>query len=201
MQYDLIIVGSGSVGAIAGYYAARDGMKVLMIDKGHPPHDQGSHHGQTRLIRHAYGEGEKYVPLVLRAQKLWEALQTHSEKPLFQRTGVLNIGPADSEFLANVARSAARWSLPLEKLSREALLTRWPQMAAPEGFIGLYEPQSGVLRSDEAVKTAITLAQQAGCAQLFNCPVSAIRSDAKGVTVETADGPYYGRKMLLSAGT
>lgn len=32
------------------------------------PHQEGSHHGTTRLIRQrAYGEGERYVPLVLRA--------------------------------------------------------------------------------------------------------------------------------------
>ncbi|BDH46315.1 N-methyl-L-tryptophan oxidase [Salmonella enterica subsp. enterica serovar Choleraesuis] len=201
MHYDLIIVGSGSIGAACGYYAARAGMKVLMIDKGHPPHDQGSHHGQTRLIRHAYGEGEKYVPLVLRAQKLWDELQTQTDEPIFQRTGVLNIGPADSTFLANVESSAAQWGLPLEKLNREELLARWPQMGLPEGFIGLFEPNSGVLRSDEAVKTWIKLAEQAGCGQLFNCPVSAIESSAEGVEVETADGRYHGSHLLLSAGT
>ena len=41
--FDLIIVGSGSVGAAAGYYTAQAGLKVLMIDNNHPPHDQGKH--------------------------------------------------------------------------------------------------------------------------------------------------------------
>lgn len=67
MKYDLIIIGSGSVGSAAGYYATQAGLKVLMIDAHLPPHSEGSHHGDTRLIRHAYGEGERYVPLVLRA--------------------------------------------------------------------------------------------------------------------------------------
>lgn len=62
MQYDLIIIGSGSVGAAAGYYARQAGLNVLMIDAHQPPHQEGSHHGSTRLIRHAYGEGERYVP-------------------------------------------------------------------------------------------------------------------------------------------
>lgn len=82
MKYDLIIIGSGSVGAAAGYYATRAGLKVLMTDAHMPPHQQGSHHGDTRLIRHAYGEGEKYVPLVLRAQTLWDELP-HTMKSLF----------------------------------------------------------------------------------------------------------------------
>ena len=32
MKYDLIIIGSGSVGAAAGYYATRAGLKVLMSE-------------------------------------------------------------------------------------------------------------------------------------------------------------------------
>lgn len=67
---------------LAGCYATRAGLKVLMIDAHMPPHQQGSHHGDTRLIRHAYGEGEKYVPLVLRAQTLWDELSTHNEEPI-----------------------------------------------------------------------------------------------------------------------
>ena len=58
MRYDLIIIGSGSVGSAAGYYATQAGLKVLMIDAHLPPHSEGSHHGDTRLIRHAYGEGD-----------------------------------------------------------------------------------------------------------------------------------------------
>ena len=32
MKYDLIIIGSGSVGSAAGYYATQAGLNVLMID-------------------------------------------------------------------------------------------------------------------------------------------------------------------------
>ena len=70
-----------------------------MTDAHMPPHQHGSHHGDTRLIRHAYGEGEKYVPLVLHAQMLWDELSRHNEDdPIFVRSGVINLGPADSHF-------------------------------------------------------------------------------------------------------
>lgn len=49
--YDLIIIGSGSMGAAGGYYASRSGLRTLLIDAHTPPHDQGAHHGQTRLYR------------------------------------------------------------------------------------------------------------------------------------------------------
>ncbi len=37
MKYDLIIIGSGSVGSAAGYYATQAGLNVLMIDAHRPP--------------------------------------------------------------------------------------------------------------------------------------------------------------------
>ncbi|HEY3590458.1 MAG TPA: FAD-dependent oxidoreductase, partial [Buttiauxella sp.] len=162
MHYDLIIVGSGSVGAAAGCYATHSGLNVLMIDSCHPPHQQGSHHGDTRLMRHAYGEGEKYVPLVLRAQKLWDALQEISGEKVFHRTGVINLGPADSAFISTVQSSAQTWSLPLETLTADDVMTRWPQLTVPENYLGLFEPDSGVLRSELAVATYIRLANQGG---------------------------------------
>ncbi|WJD48179.1 N-methyl-L-tryptophan oxidase [Enterobacter sp. PGRG2] len=201
MKYDLIIVGSGSVGAAAGYYATRAGLNVLMTDAWLPPHQHGSHHGDTRLIRHAYGEGEKYVPLVLRAQSLWDELAADSGEAVFERTGVINLGPADSAFLANVAQSAREFNLDVERLDAAALMARWPEIRVPEGYIGLFESQSGFLRSELAVKTWIRLAREAGCAQLFNCPVTAIHHHDDGVTIDTADGQYSGAKLLVSAGT
>ncbi len=186
MKYDLIIIGSGSVGAAAGYYATRAGLNVLMTDAHMPPHQHGSHHGDTRLIRHAYGEGEKYVPLVLRAQTLWDELSRHNEDdPIFVRSGVINLGPADSAFLANVAHSAEQWQLNVEKLDAQGIMARWPEIRVPDNYIGLFETDSGFLRSELAIKTWIQLAKEAGCAQLFNCPVTAIRHDDDGVTIET----------------
>ncbi|WP_058913948.1 N-methyl-L-tryptophan oxidase [Entomohabitans teleogrylli] len=201
MQYDFIVVGSGSVGAAAGYYATRAGLKVLMIDSAHPPHQQGSHHGDTRLIRYAYGEGEKYVPLLLRARQLWEALQQESGERLLDRSGVINIGPQDSTFLRNVAASAAAWQLPLETLTAAETMSRWPQLRVPENYIGLFEPDAGVLHSETAIAAWIRLARENGCAQLFNCPVTGITRSAQGVEVTTPEGCYQAQRLLISAGT
>lgn len=201
MQYDLIIIGSGSVGAAAGYYARKTGLNVLMTDAHMPPHQHGSHHGDTRLMRHAYGEGEKYVPLVLRAQTLWDELAAASGEDIFERSGVVNLGPADSTFLNTVAQSAAQFSLPIEHLDAAAVMKRWPEITVPQDYQAIFEPDSGVLKSELAVKTLIAMAKDAGCAQLFNCPVTAIKSDASGVTIETSEGSWQGKKLLLTAGT
>ncbi|MBD3708130.1 N-methyl-L-tryptophan oxidase [Klebsiella pneumoniae] len=157
------------------------------------PTEEGSHHGSSRLIRHAYGEGEKYVPLVLRAQQLWDELAEISGEAVFERTGVINLGPASSAFLANVAASARAFQLEVEELDAQAVMQRWPEIRLPDDYRAIFEPASGVLRSELAVETWIRLAREAGCAQLFNCPVSAIHHHADGITIDTLDGEYHGK--------
>lgn len=201
MVYDLIVVGSGSVGAAAGFYATQAGLSVLMIDSAHPPHSQGTHHGETRLIRHAYGEGERYVPLVLRAQALWDDLERQSGERIMHRSGILNLAPLTSAFIQNVIDSAKAFKLDVKVLQADEVRKRWPQVDVPDGYIGVFEPNSGFLKCEQAVRSWIQLAEQAGCAQLFNCPVSEISRDGDLQQVTTRDGVFRARKLLVSAGT
>src|SRR5699024_11332479 len=92
LHYVVIVIGAGSMGMAACYYLSKSGKKTLLLDAFDPPHHQGSHHGDTRIIRHAYGEGEEYVSFALKAQQLWNDLEEASGKQLFLQTGVLNMG-------------------------------------------------------------------------------------------------------------
>ncbi|AHF77531.1 N-methyl-L-tryptophan oxidase [Sodalis praecaptivus] len=202
MVYDLIVIGSGSVGAAAGFYATQAGLNVLMIDAAFPPHQGGSHHGDTRLIRHAYGEGEKYVPLVQRAQTLWQTLSDDGETPVFHRSGVINLGPRQSVFIQNAVSGVQRFQLPCELLTGAAVNARWPVMRVPDDYIGVYEPQAGYVKSELAIARYISLAEKAGCAQLFNCGVTDITLTGGVAEVATREGSrYQARKLLVAAGT
>ena len=151
MEADAIIIGAGSMGMAAGYYLARGNKKVVLIDPYDPPHAEGSHHGETRLIRHAYGEGENYVPMALRAQELWFELERESGRRLFHQTGVLNIGTPESDFLKNVRRSVEVHSLPADFLTAPEVNERWPGFQLSGELTACYEPNSGILMSEEAI--------------------------------------------------
>jgi sarcosine oxidase len=72
------------MGSAAAYHLARRGKKVLGLERFDPAHDRGSSHGRSRIIRQAYYEDPAYVPLLLRAYKLWEELETESGKKLME---------------------------------------------------------------------------------------------------------------------
>lgn len=138
---------------------------------------------------------------MLRAQTLWDELAALTEERIFERTGVVNLGPASSTFLATVEESAKAYRLDVERLDANGIMARWPEISVPEDYIGLFEANSGVLHSETAIKTWIDLAAKAGCAQLFNCPVTGITHHAEGSTVTTSEGEYTATRLLVSAGT
>lgn len=201
MIYDVIIVGSGSVGAAAGCYATINNLNVLMIDAHHPPHQQGSHHGKTRLIRYAYAEGDQYVPLLQRSKVLWEALEKTAATTLFRRSGVLSLAPKASPLVPQLLDSAKMWSIDVEELSAEEIMQRWETFVIPSDYHGVLDKEAGYLYSEKAVEQWIRLAQEQGCAQLFNCPVESISHYDDLYRVKTADGDYTARKIIVTAGS
>ncbi|MFT4978300.1 MAG: sarcosine oxidase [Myxococcota bacterium] len=73
-DYDCVVIGVGGAGSATLCALARRGLKVLGIKRHTPGHDQGSSHGQTRVIRMAYFEHPDYVPLLKEAYDLWSEL-------------------------------------------------------------------------------------------------------------------------------
>src|SRR5690348_9687921 len=92
-HYDVIIAGLGAMGSAAAYHLAAGGTRVLGLDRFQPPHEYGSSHGRTRIIREAYFEHPSYVPLVQRAYQLWVDLEKQSQQRLFLKTGGVMVGP------------------------------------------------------------------------------------------------------------
>src|SRR6185436_17260616 len=74
-NFDVIVIGIGGAGSAALYHLARRGKRVLGIEQFGIPHEFGSSHGLTRIIRLAYYEHPDYVPLLQRAYQLWRALE------------------------------------------------------------------------------------------------------------------------------
>ncbi|CAH0120405.1 N-methyl-L-tryptophan oxidase [Paenibacillus sp. CECT 9249] len=207
-DYDVIIVGAGSFGMSAGYYLAKSGASVLLIDAHDPPHHNGSHHGETRIFRTAYTMGAPYVALALRSGRLWSelaeavresaTLAEHSE--IFRQTGVLSIGPAGSRFLRSKRESCEAFGIPYEYISARDLTARWPGFSVPERMEGLYEPNSGILFSERIIRAYRMLAQKYGAELLIHTRTLRIEQGKRGNEVYTENGAYCANNVLVAAG-
>lgn len=200
-MYDLIIIGTGSMGAAGAYYASRRGLNTLMIDVHHPPHDQGAHHGQTRLYRTLY-HNDPYQHLLNRAADLWAALEQDHRTALLQRCGVINIAPDDSADLQAKQRMAHSHNLPHTLLDAAQIRTRWAGIAVPDGYCGLYEADAGYTHCEKAVQLLIHAAEAQGADSAFGQTVTHIDREHGALAVRTRDGDRYrARRIALSAGT
>ena len=191
MKYNHIIVGAGSMGSAAAYFLGKQGRRVLLIDAFTPPHNEGSHHGDTRLIRFAYGEGEKYVPFVLRAKKLWDEIASLSGMQNFLQTGIINVGHRDDVFIQSVKHTSDKFGLPLQSMNAEQIMEKWPGISIPNDFVALYETDSGVMLTKPAIEGYLHEAFKYDVTPKFNSPVNQINVlDGKAI-VTIANGEQF----------
>ena len=116
-DWDVIVVGVGAMGSAATFHLARRGARVLALEQFDLAHDQGSSHGYTRIMRHAYYNAPGYVPLVQRAQTLWRELEGRSaaRRSSFIRAGC-RLGRPDALVVRGALLAAERFGLEHEVL-------------------------------------------------------------------------------------
>lgn len=197
--FDVAIVGLGAMGSAAAHHAAARGLSVVGFDRFTPPHAHGSSHGETRIIREAYFEDPRYVPLVQRAYDLWLRLERDSGRRLMVRTGGVVIGPPDGTLLRGALASAALHRLPCERLDAAAVRERFPALAPGEGMAAVWEPRAGMLFPEDCVAAHLERAAEDGADLRRDEPVTAWRATGGGFEVETPKGRVAAGGLVLAA--
>jgi sarcosine oxidase len=198
--YDVIVLGVGGVGSAALCNLACRGARVLGIDRYSPPHDRGSTHGTTRVIRQAYFEHPDYVPLLVESYRLWHDLEQQAGCQLLHETGLVEIGAAGGIVVPGVLRAANDHGLNVEQLSANEVQRRWPGLRVPETMDGVYEPEAGYLLVEECVRAHLESAAAAGAKLLRDTEAHQWEANGDGVRVLTNAGEYAAASLVIAAG-
>ena len=199
-HFDVIVAGLGAMGSATVYHLAARGSRVLGLDRFRPPHDHGSSHGRTRIIREAYFEDPAYVPLVQRAYQLWAELEKRSRRRLFLQTGGVMVGSPEGVLIRGALRSALRHRLAHEVLSAGELRRRLPVFRPARNMVGVWEPRAGVLFPELAVEAHLEMAADDGAVLRFNEPVVSWEPRGQGVQVRTPNHSFSANRLVLAAG-
>jgi len=205
---DIATIGLGAVGSAALYQAAKLGARVIGIDRFEPPHDQGSSHGETRITRQAIGEGREFVPLVLRANQIWEELESVTGRSLLTRNGGLVLAApgvggnhhGSSSFLQDTIDAAKDFGIPHEQLGSEEIRRRYPQFRLTDNEVGYFEPGAGFLRPEVCIDTQLAQAKHLGAKVFTSEIVLEITPTGTAVEVKTDKASYSVAKVILTAG-
>jgi sarcosine oxidase len=199
-RFDVIVVGVGGMGSSACYHLARRGVRVLGLEQFTIPHDKGSSHGFTRMIRSAYYEHPDYVPLIQRSFKLWAELEEQSLAKVLHVTGGLYLGKLDGEIIAGSLRASQTHNLSYELFQRHELLEKYPQFRVPDDWVGIYDYQAGFLLPELAISAYTDLAMRHGAEIHGNEPVVHWKTDGAGATVTTTRETYAADEIVFCGG-
>jgi sarcosine oxidase len=207
-NFDTIVCGLGAMGSAAVYQLAKRGNKVLGLDRFSPPHDNGSSHGESRIIRQAIGEGEEYVPLVLRSYELWREIEKATGRELLTITGGLTLESQNNEgilhgrrdFLDQAIRCAEKFHIRHEILETADIRKRYPQFAVTNER-AYFEYETGFLKPELCIEAQLHLARKHGAVVRTDETVVSVGSRAdSGVTVKTSRETYRAEKFIITAG-
>ncbi len=197
---DAIVIGLGAAGSAALYHLGRKGVDVCGIDRYAPPHSIGSTHGETRLIRKAYGEGTQYTSLIRRSYELWGELEEAWTRPLLDACGCLNIGPVDSPFISEAGRAAALLGTPHSWLKAGDVRSRWPAFSMGDDDRALFDPEAGILWCEACVEAHLVLARRAGASLLLGERVQDWGRQGDGFRVVTDRRTLMAGRLVLCSG-
>src|SRR5262249_14113424 len=150
------------MGSAAVYHLARRGARVLGIEQFGIPHDRGSSHGVSRIIRLAYWEHPDYVPLVRRARDLWRDLEASVGEALLTVTGTIDGGTLESRTIRGSLSACRTHGLQHEVLDADALSRRFPGYRLPADHVAVFQPEGGFLLAERCTAAHATAARAAG---------------------------------------
>ena len=202
--YDVIIIGSGSVGAPAALYMAQAGLKVLVVD-GCASVGQGSNKRAIGGVRATHSDPAK-IRLSLRSIEIFRTWQQEYGDDIEWVTGGYSFvayRPQEEETLKNLLARQKTLGLNIDWYDTADLLRIVPDLNPVDLLGGTYSPEDGNCSPLLALHAYYVQACRAGAAFRYNEPVTGlIMDDQNGAVtgVRTPHGDYYAGVVVNASG-
>ncbi|RAM64431.1 NAD(P)/FAD-dependent oxidoreductase [Herbaspirillum rubrisubalbicans] len=197
---DVVIIGGGIIGIFAGYYLARRGVSVAVIEKGRIGAEQSSRNwGWCRQ----QNRDERELPMASKAIDQWERFGIESgEDTGFNRCGLL--------YLSNDEEEIARWSAWGEFAKTAGVTTHMldSRAASMRGQVtgrrwkgGVFSPTDGTADPGKGAPAVARAIMKLGGSVVQNCAVRGLEVEAGRVSaVITESGVIKTRTAVLAGG-
>jgi choline dehydrogenase-like flavoprotein len=127
-SYDYVVIGAGSVGSqILRHLAMLSDGPVLALEQFTPAYSRTAVGGDTRLFRRAYSEGLEYQPILNEALAQWVSLNQLTGRSIYERTGCLYIGSAQSAYMTRLRENAAAAGVECHAIDHRQVRALYPQ--------------------------------------------------------------------------
>lgn len=194
---DVLVVGTGVMGAAAARSLARAGREVVMLERFSIGHDRGSSHGPARIFRLSYDD-PTYVRMAQEALPLWRELEDEAGGPLLATTGGFDLGePSELELHASALAASGA---PFERLKGADVHDRFPALqVGPEREV-LFQPDAGVLDAKGVWQAFVDAATAAGATLRDGERVLSLGEAAGLAEIRTESETIRARVAVITAG-
>ncbi|WP_425099064.1 NAD(P)/FAD-dependent oxidoreductase [Tropicibacter sp. S64] len=197
---DLVVIGGGVIGICTALYAARQGMSVLVLEKGRVAAEQSSRNwGWIRV----QGRDLAEVPIALESQDLWQDLDRMCEGRLgVRQVGVTYLARTEREMaaFADWLAEASTLGVSSKILNKKETLSLLGQPGAP--WIGaLHTPTDMKGEPWVAVPELARLARAEGALIRERCAVRGLQvRDGRVTGVISEEGLVKAGRVVLAGG-
>jgi sarcosine oxidase len=188
------------MGSATAYEFAKRGRRVLALDQFDVPNVVGAYVGVTRIIRLAYAEHPKYVPLLRRSYELWRDLQKVANEQLLFITGGIDAGHECSDTIRGSLTSCREHALPHELMSGVDVNRRFPGYGLPSEMVAVYQPDGGFLMSERCVVAHVNAALARGAEVHGRERVLSWEVGSGRVVVITDQARYEAGSLVVTTG-
>ncbi|MBJ89492.1 MAG: hypothetical protein CMO98_06475 [Woeseia sp.] len=197
---DLLIIGGGIVGVSTAWFLARQGIDVVLCEKGHIAGEQsGRNWGWIRQ----QGRDPRELPMMIESSHIFAKLEEQIGEDIgFRRSGCLYTATSEKDMQRyhDWVETAREFELDTRVIDADTLSDLaegvWP------GIYGaMYTPSDGFAEPHKTGPAIARAAQRAGAKVLTGCAVRGIELSAGRVSsVITEHGPIQTSLVLCAAG-
>ncbi|WP_374350647.1 FAD-dependent oxidoreductase [Chitinimonas sp.] len=202
---DIAVIGGGTTGLSAAYYAAAAGHRTALFEQFDFYNDKGSSDGYSRMFRIMYSDANM-ARLAESAFGLWHEVQENLGIRLLRRNGLLFYGlPAATVEgdLSQCQQVMTELGIPFQHYDKAGLKDAYPVFREiPDQYIGLNQASSATIVVQESLRTFHDLAHAKGAALHARCPASISLPGAAGgpYQIDTPRGRFTADSLILAPG-
>lgn len=201
--WDLIVIGGGIVGCSTAFYAARSGLRVLLVERDTPGCAQS---GRNLGFVRQQGRDFRELPLAMASLRLWNGLEKDLGRSIGWFRGgniVLAVNDGDMAHQADWQARAKDFGLDTELLTPAEVAEKLPFLSEKAGIRGaMYTASDGRAEPGRATRAMFEAAVELGVSVILGGSVKRLDIQAGHIHGVWIDGKLYrADTVLCAAGT
>ena len=166
----------------------------------------GHHHGgsqdYSRIIRLTYYYPQ-YIRLAPDSYTAWHKLEEESGVQTVYKTGSIQFSPIDHYYRYEIDKYTGAMDetgVSYDRVDSDEIMKRFPQFTLNYEVDGIYQEDTGLVDAAKGNAAHILMARYHGATIIDHCGAKHIRPINNGVEVETEQGTFTCRKLIVTAG-